>query len=417
MKPENNSLNHYPTIDADTKQTIEDSIIRLLDYCQKNDWAGFDPFDGLNSRVFNALPFLQNKLCRLVFIQSMKRSPINLRHIFLVPKGQNPKGIALFCSALLKLSNLQLLQNDEHILQLLRRLVDLKSPKRPYYCWGYNFGWQNRAFFLPKFEPNIICTTFAGNALLDAYEKYTNTEYLDMAMSAGQFLLKGLNITGNKDELCFSYTPFDHGQVHNANLLGAAYLARLYSITDKRELLDTALKAVRFSVSRQNEDGSWPYGESKTQRWVDNFHTGYNLLALKKFSQYSGDKSVTDTIRKGYQFYRNNFFTADGLPKYYHNQLYPIDIHSIAYSIITLTELNTFDESAMDLAMIICKWGLKNMQSEKGYFYYQQKRFFKNRISYMRWSQAWMLFALSTFLEHCELTATGTSPSETKRGD
>jgi len=271
---------------------------------------------------------------------------------------------------------------------------------------------------LPKFEPNIICTTFAGNALIDAYEKYANTEYLDMAFSAGQFLLQGLNITGNKDELCFSYTTHDRGQVHNANLLGAAYLARLYSLTAEKEFFDFALKAVRFSVARQNEDGSWPYGESETQRWVDNFHTGYNLVALKKFCQYTGNENFIDNIQRGFYYYRKNFFTADGLPKYYHNRIYPIDIHSIAYSIITLAELNTFDESAMDLAMLICKWGLENMQSEKGYFYYQQKRFFKNRISYMRWSQAWMLLSLSALLEHCEQAVTGTqkqASSEAKR--
>ena len=374
---------------------LENAIISLLDYCHKNDWAGFDPFDGLNSRVFIALPFLHNRLCRLILIQSMKRSPINLRRILLVPKNQNPKGIALFCSSLFKLSSLQLLEHDDHILHLLRRLIDLRSQKQPYYCWGYNFDWQNRAFFLPKFEPNIICTTFAGNALLDAYDKYADAKYLDMAISAGQFLLQALNITTNKDGLCFSYTPFDHGQVHNANLLGAAYLARLYSITDKKELLDIALKAVRFSVSRQNEDGSWPYGESKRQQWVDNFHTGYNLVALKKFSEYTGDENFIDNIQRGFQFYRKNFFTADGLPKYYHNQLYPIDIHSIAYSIITLAELSTFDQTAMDFARLICKWGLQNMQSEEGYFYYQQKRYLKNKISYMRWSQAWMLYALT----------------------
>ena len=382
------------TVDSDTKQMITNSIIRLLDYCQQNDWAGFDPFDALNSRVFAALPLVQNRIGRLIFTQSMKRSPINLRHILGVPKSQNPKGIALFCSALLKLSNLQLLRNDEPVLQLLRRLIDLRSPKRPYYCWGYNFDWQSRAFLLPKFEPNIICTTFAGNALIDAYEKYANTEYLDMAFSAGQFLIQGLNITGNKDGLCFSYTTHDRGQVHNANLLGAAFLSRLYSITKEKEFFDLALKAVRFSVARQNEDGSWPYGESETQRWVDNFHTGYNLVALKKFCQHTGNENFIDNIQRGFYYYRKNFFTADGLPKYYHNRIYPIDIHSIAQSIITLGELNNFDESAMDLAILVCRHAIENMQSDRGYFYYQQRRFFKNRISYMRWSQAWMLYAM-----------------------
>ena len=159
----------------------------------------------------------------------MKRSPLNLRHIFLVPKGENPKGLAVFCSALFILSETGLVKNDDSILHLLSRLVDLKSPNSPYYCWGYNFDWQSRQFFLPKFDPNIICTTFAGNALIDAYDKFGDSKYLDMAISAGNFLLKGLNITKNNGEICFSYTPHDWGQVHNANLLGAAFLARLYS--------------------------------------------------------------------------------------------------------------------------------------------------------------------------------------------
>ena len=94
-----------------------------------------------------------------------------------------------------------------------------------------------------------------------------------------------------------------------------------------------------------------------------------------------------------------NLFTASGVPKYYHNQKYPIDIHSIAQSIITLLEFKDFDSKAMDLAVDIFKWGVENMQSRKGYFFYQQKRFYKNKISYMRWSQAWMLYALSIFAQ------------------
>jgi len=39
------------------------------------------------------------------------------------------------------------------------------------------------------------------------------------------------------------------------------------------------------------------------------------------------------------------------------------------------------------------------MQSKNGYFFYQKKRFFKNKISYMRWSQAWMLYALAIFAQ------------------
>jgi len=263
-------------------------------------------------------------------IQAMKRSPVNLRPIFLVPKGQNPKSLVLFSSGLFKLSNLGLVADREAPLPLLNRLIDLRSPEKSYFCWGYNFNWQSRGFLLPKFEPNIICTTFAGNALLDGYEKYRNDSYLEMALSAGQFILKGLNITENSDGICFSYTPLDHGQVHNANLLGAALLSRLYSVTAEKESFDFAVRAARFTIGRQNRDGSWPYSENRPQRWIDNFHTGYNLVALKKFSQCTGNESVVDNIQRGFQFYRKNFFTANGLPKYYHNRMYPIDIQVVS---------------------------------------------------------------------------------------
>lgn len=371
-----------------------------MDYCRQNNWSGFDPFDGLNSRIFKALPFVQNRIGRLVFIQAMKRSPLNFRPILLVPKQENPKGLAVFCSALLILSKVGFIKNDDAISHLLKRMIAIRSKDTPYFCWGYNFDWQSRAFFLPKFVPNIICTTFGGNALLDAFDKFGDSAYLDMAISAGNFLLEGLNVNRSGDEICFSYTPLDHGQVHNANLLGAAFLSRLYSLTQEKEFLEHAQSAVRYSVRRQNEDGSWPYGEDKTQRWIDNFHTGYNLAALKKFSEYTGIRDYSVNIRKGFQFYKANLFTDDGLPKYFHNQLYPIDIHAIALSIMTLVEFKALDKDSIDLAGRIFTWSLKTMQSKAGYFYYQQRRFFTNRIPYMRWSQAWILLALSTFLKH-----------------
>jgi len=260
---------------------LHETTIRLLDYCRRNNWTGDDPFDGLNSRIFDSLPFLHQRIPRLILTQGMKRSPVNFRRLLLVPKGENPKGLAVFLSALLLLSNMGLLKNDDDIHHLIERLIDLRSPNTSHFCWGYHFDWQGRAFFLPKFVPNIICTTFAGNALLDTYAIFGSANYLDMARSAGNFLLEGLNITQNVDELCFSYTPLDSGRVHNANLLGAAYLSRLFSITGDKKFLDPALRAVRYSTHRQNEDGSWAYGEDKTQAWVDNFHTGYNLCALR----------------------------------------------------------------------------------------------------------------------------------------
>lgn len=381
---------------------ISASLQRLKSHVEDQDFNGYDPYDALNSRIFEFMPFLQNRFGRLVLIQTMKRNPFNIRPILRVPKSQNPKGIALFSSALLKLLDLDMVSNND-TLSMLTRLIDLRSPNTPYYCWGYNFDWQQRVLLVPKFTPNIICTTFAGNALLDAHEKYDDSSYLEMALSAGDFILNGLNIKKMEEGICFSYTPLDHSQVHNANLLGSAFLARLYKITGRQNYFDYALKSAEYSVSRQNNDGSWYYGENAKQKWIDNFHTGYNLVALNRYRKYTGNEDFNGNIEKGFNFYKNNFFMNDGVAKYYHNKVYPIDIHSIAQSIITLIELKELDRNNIDFALSICRWGIENMQDKDGYFYYQKKLFYTNKISYMRWSQAWMLYALAILLNEISL--------------
>jgi hypothetical protein len=83
------------------------------------------------------------------------------------------------------------------------------------------------------------------------------------------------------------------------------------------------------------------------------------------------------------------------LANYYHDRTYPIDIHSIAQSIITFVELRDLDANNFEQAGSLCLWAIENMQNAEGYFYYQKGRFLRKGISYMRWSQAWMLYALT----------------------
>src|SRR5947207_905767 len=145
--------------------SIHDAAVSLISYCRSNNWAGWDPFDGLNSPLFS-LRILQSRWPRLVFIQGFKRSPINFRRLFAVPRESNPKGLALFSSALMKFAAVNL-SDDSEARAMLCRLVASRSEGQKQACWGYNFDWQTRFYLVPKFTPNIICTTFAGNALVD----------------------------------------------------------------------------------------------------------------------------------------------------------------------------------------------------------------------------------------------------------
>jgi hypothetical protein len=414
------TLNLHPSCDMTTTlDDLKSTTLKLLAYCRANDWAGYDPYDALNSGIFKRLLFLDFRLPRLVLTQILKRSPFNFRPLLMVPKTENPKAIALFLMAFLKLKRLRLLENDDLITLMIEKLINLRSPtnpsnpsnpsnssnpNNPYWCWGYSFPWQTRTILVPQGAPNLVCTTFVANALLDVYERNRESRCLSMAASAAEYILNELYWTEGNSIACLSYPlPSSRTRVHNANFLGAALLCRVYKHTGDRKFLEPAMKVARYSADKQHDDGSWDYGEMSTQRWVDNFHTGYNLYALRSISKYAVTSEFDSQIRRGLKFYTSHFFREDGAPKYFHDRVYPIDIHSVAQSIITLLEL----KDLVRLALSVYEWAMTHMRDERGYFYYQILPYWKNNIPYMRWSQAWMLLALSTLLEHCDQAMTG----------
>jgi hypothetical protein len=380
--------------------TCEAPLVKLLYYCRGNNWAGFDPYDALNSRAFGYTPFSRSRACRIAFTQIMKRLPVNIRPLLLVSREQNPKAIALFLTALLKLTKLGIHSREDLSGNMVERLVALRSTGVPYWGWGYSFPWQGRGALVPKGAPNLVCTVFVANSLLDAYGEKNDPRCLDMAVSSAEYILNEL-FWDEGDIAGFSYPmPSLRIQVHNANFLGAALFCRVYRLTGEKKFLGPALKAARYSAARQHADGSWDYGELPTQRWIDNFHTGYNLCALRSISRHLETSEFDDNIRRGLNFYRDHFFREDGAPRYFHDRTYPVDIHSVAQSIITLLEFSGLDRGNTELAWKVFGWAMDNMWDKEGYFYYQAQRLFKNRISYMRWSQAWMLLALSALMEH-----------------
>jgi hypothetical protein len=76
----------------------EISIIaeKLLACRQRKDWAGRDPYDALNNGLFAKFRILDAKVVGVGLTQPPKRSPLDFRRSLLVPKTQNPKGLALF---------------------------------------------------------------------------------------------------------------------------------------------------------------------------------------------------------------------------------------------------------------------------------------------------------------------------------
>jgi rhamnogalacturonyl hydrolase YesR len=379
------------------------AALKLLAYCRAEAWAGYDPYDALNSRLFSAVPALNKRLPRLVLTQALKRSPIDLRGFLAVPKTQNPKGLALFLSAFLKFSQADLPDRGSLVQFMIEHLCALRSSGTHYSCWGYSFPWQTRKDVVPAGTPNLVCTVFVANALLDAYDATRDSHCLKMATSAAEYILNELYWTDGPSIHSFSYPlPSVRVQVYNANFLAAALLCRIAYLTGESKFVAPALQVTRCSVTKQKTNGSWDYGDLESQHWIDHFHTGFNLGALRAIGRYTRSSEFTDSLRRGFAFYRANFFREDGAPKYFHNGTYPIDAHCVAQSLITLTEFQHLDSSSLPQAEKVLQWSLKNMWDERGFFYYRVLRLLTIRTSYMRWTQAWMLLALATFVQDAE---------------
>lgn len=372
----------------------------LRAYIEDLSFRGYDPYDGLNSLLFKALPILRDSgLFQLAWIQLFKKCPINLRRLLFVPREENPKGLALFLSGYCNLYHLDPSEHIGHrITSLANRLIEAQTIGYSGACWGYNFPWKSRSGYLPKYCPTIVVTSYATGALLDAYEVTGNCHFLEIADSAKRFILHDLPISHDQNgDICFSYSPMGRNQVFNATLLGSRMLARLYFHSKEQEVHDAARSSVAFSCKCQNEVGAWLYGTQSHQNWIDSFHTGFILECLGDYQRYTCDSAFSENIKLGLKYYLERFFTRSGLAKYFHNSVYPLDIHAVAQLVITLDKLNEFDRNRA-LVDRILDWTILHMQDKKGFFYYQKHRLYTNKIPYIRWSQAWMFLALSLYL-------------------
>jgi len=366
------------------------AILKLEQWIEKNGYEGYDPYDGLNSYL-SKLTF-NNKSLRYILMQGNRLFPINIRPILGIKKGFNPKGMALFALAYLQLykksKDKKYLDKAEHCLTWLDANSNNKYSGK---CWGYNFDWENRMFFLPKGEPCIVVTVYVGMAFLEFYEITKKRKYLEIAKSISQFILKDLYMYKSKEGYCLSYTPFDKTRVYNASILGGTILAHLYKYTKDNSLKKISRELVRYVVNNQNLQGYWTYGDTRSM--VDNFHTGFVLDSIAEYIRYTGDKSFEKQLKKGLEYYKKNLFTSEGIPKYYNNSVYPIDIHASAQAIITFSK---FDK---EFANKIAAWTIKNMQKRDGSFIYRINKSYKVKTPFTRWGQAWMLYALSQMVD------------------
>ena len=374
-------------------QGLVSTIDALERWLRERDYAGIDPFDGLSG---NHIPraLLQGARTRQAVVQAAKRSPVDLRPLLGVRPGRMAKAAGLIASGYARLEEAgwggPARERATGLLEWLQTPFAHGADPR---AWGYEFDVQTRWAFYPAGTPNIIVTTFVANAFLDWHERSEDPAFLAVAKSAADYLCEVL-LVEDRGRSYFAYVPGVTTLIHNANLLGCGFVARVAHVCGDEGLAAIARGAAAVTVEAQDSQGFWPYGEGPHLEWVDGFHTAYVLGGLYDVWRTTGDDKALASLKKGMSAYIEGLFAQDGVPKYSSVSLYPVDIHSAASAITVLLRAAEVDERSEGLARRVARWTIANLYDPTGYFYYQKTRWYTNRIPYVRWSQAHMFAAL-----------------------
>jgi len=389
------------------RKKIIKSIKLLSDYCMKEEYRGYSLYDSHEGFI----PFQKfERKISFYTNQIIKRSPVNLRPLLGIKKGINPKGYGLFLHAYSKLKDIGHGLFDEELLDSLNHRFFywlIENPSKGYsgYCWGYNYDWPKKnGKIIFSYTPSGVVTGFNCRAIISYYDAYKNNKCKDVISSAASFVLNDLYLSDTKYGLCFSYTPEKKDLVINSNLLAAEILSYDDYLHRKKEHRDLILGVLEFTKKLQNEDGSWFYSHDnetfEPKKQID-FHQGYILEIMDiifKFSQIEKDDFLS-VIERGLEFYYKNQFNLKGYAYWRYPKKWPVDIHNQSQGIITFSKFKDFNVNYLPFAEKIADWTIENMQSSKGNFYYQKWPFIKNKVNYMRWSQAWMMLALTIFFQ------------------
>ncbi|MCP4631640.1 MAG: hypothetical protein GY855_01845 [candidate division Zixibacteria bacterium] len=393
------------------EEMVWESIEQIWDFYYKNDYPNSDNPD--NKDILQSSNF-ENHL-GIRDVKSLRHTPFSIQNLILKPESPNVIGMAQLLSAFSKLYSLT---GDLKFRSSAYRIAELlaKSKCDGYsgFCWGNNYDWQSEAFFLPEGTPSLVTSVMVGNSLFDAHEIFDDPELLKIALSVVNFISDDIYRTPFEDTICFAYSPLDKSLIHDANMMGAAYLSRASGHTHSHEHEELAYRSMEFSLSFQRPDGSWYYGVSPSQKWIDSFHGGILINALRDYIKYSSRFELESNLIRAAGYYTLNLITDDGIPKYSPNDVYPVDIHSCSQAIITLGGLTEIIERYSPLLDKCLIWTLDNMKEDNAFGLWKNRAGTNTQPSLV-WSQAWMLSALTIYLRFMQNNGIA-RPSEEFRG-
>lgn len=396
MRPSaNESPGRGTSAEADPADAHLDQLYWTLEYARARQYAGYDYADGLSSPLRSLIPG-ESRWVNLALQETAKRAPVNIRPLLGVPRRRSFKGCALFATAEHRLA--QLTQDDEarhrrdHLLGWLWRQRSTDP-----FGWGHNHDIQKLDGRVDRNTPNIVTGTFVARAVLEIGDE-APTPFIDaIETDLPQFIESDLVVeTADGPRLRYRPTADADSFVLNANALGGITLVELAEATDTPRLYTLGESVLDYVVDQQHHSGGWRYTDpaGASHLSMDNHHNGFIVESLLRHARVTGSSRYDDAIDDGLAFYRSTLFDATGAPRWDETSTYPRDIHAAAQGIVTFVEAGD-----LEFAARIIDWTTSTLSDGAGAFHFRQEALYTKRYTLMRWCQAWMAVALSSYCQ------------------
>lgn len=393
----------------------------VLEWVERNGWAGWDPYD-LWDNAFGQWAMerrtVAQRLLGGIVSRAEELAPIAVRRAMRVRRHVNPKAIGLLAASFVRLAHLgeasAIVDEEPRYVRFFRWLDEHRVPCGEGFGWGYPFDWRTRVL-IPRGTPTVVTSAVIGDAYWQRYRLLGDVGALRSCEAVCRFVLTGLNrsSTGREGTFCFSYTPLDHFEVHNANLLGAEFVVRVGQELDRREWVELGLAAARFSVDDRLPDGTlsyWSTRQQGAQAQQDTYHSGFEIRALDGIARATGSAEFRRAANDYFATWRRDFFGPDGAPGFVRGRFDVVEIHSCAEALLCAAAMResgvlTAQELARHVSAVLeatarALW--REVGPGVGYFAWARRQrygfSFTTDIPMMRWGQAWMAAALTASL-------------------
>jgi hypothetical protein len=271
------------------------------------------------------------------------------------------------------------------------------------YCWGYPFDWVTRGGTIEEGTPLITTTPYVYEAFLHFYQLNPRDRWKHIMQSIALHVSNDIkDFKTSETASCCSYTPFGEGGVVNAAAYRAFLLTSAHQVFSNNDYWEIADRNLNFVLEAQNPDGSWFYAVDDVRDFVDHYHTCFVMKALAKIHTLTGHEACYQALAKGVDYYLNNLFSSDGLPKPFSKAprltVYKRELYDCAECInLCLLLRDRFPKLQATLETVI-RGILQHWTKCDGSFRSRRLHFGWDNVPMHRWGQSQMFRSMAYYL-------------------